>query len=220
MSENSVQEDWKSITDPEERRKAYYKAYQKLWRENNKDKAKIYFEKYREKKNKRQRIYRQKNKEKINNYYEVNKDKIKSTRKIYSEANKIKLKEYSKQYFQKNKHKIYNYINNRCKIDPQYKLSLSLRRRLRCALKKAYKNGSAVEDLGCSIHELKTYLESKFQSGMSWGNWNYEGWHIDHIKPLSSFDLTDRNQFLQACHYTNLQPMWAKDNLSKGNRIT
>jgi hypothetical protein len=48
---------------------------------------------------------------------------------------------------------------------------------------------------------------------MTWDNWTTDGWHIDHIKPLaSSFDLTDRKQFLEACHYTNLQPLWAKDN--------
>ena len=87
------------------------------------------------------------------------------------------------------------------------------------ALKGNYKNGSAVKDLGCSIDELKTYLESKFQLGMTWDNWSKDGWHIDHIKPLSSFDLTDKKQLLEACHYTNLQPLWATDNLSKGDKI-
>jgi hypothetical protein len=53
---------------------------------------------------------------------------------------------------------------------------------------------------------------------MSWDNWTTDGWHIDHIKPLASFDLTDRQQLLLACHYTNLQPLWAIDNLSKGDR--
>ena len=71
--------------------------------------------------------------------------------------------------------------------------------------------------MGCSISELKDYLESKFQVGMTWENHSQTGWHIDHIKPLSHFDLSDRDQFLQACHYTNLQPLWAKDNLSKSD---
>ena len=73
-----------------------------------------------------------------------------------------------------------------------------------------------MSDLGCTIPELKQYLESKFQEGMTWENWGVHGWHIDHIIPLSSFDLTCREQFLKVCHYTNLQPLWAKDNLSKG----
>ena len=51
---------------------------------------------------------------------------------------------------------------------------------------------------------------------MNWKNYGFRGWHIDHIKPLSSFDLSDRNQLLEACHYTNLQPLWWYENLSKG----
>lgn len=65
---------------------------------------------------------------------------------------------------------------------------------------------------------FKVYLESLFQPGMVWENYGNDGWHIDHVRPLSSFDLLDPVQFSQACHYTNLQPLWAKDNLSKGNK--
>jgi hypothetical protein len=54
---------------------------------------------------------------------------------------------------------------------------------------------------------------------MTWDNWSLDGWHIDHIKPLNKFDLSDRSQFLEAVHYTNLQPLWAVDNLSKGDKI-
>ena len=73
--------------------------------------------------------------------------------------------------------------------------------------------------MGCTISELKSYLESKFQPEMTWDNWALDGWHIDHIKPLVSFDLTDRNQLLESCHYTNLQPLWATDNLIKSDKI-
>jgi len=68
-----------------------------------------------------------------------------------------------------------------------------------------------------SIDFLKQYLEERFQSDMTWNN--YGEWEIDHIKPLSSFDLTDRDQLLQACHYTNLQPLWAEENARKGDRL-
>jgi len=100
--------------------------------------------------------------------------------------------------------------------NPTYRMRLRLRARLYNALQGGAKSGSAVRDLGCSIPELKTRLESKFQPGMSWDN--YGEWHIDHIRPLSSFDLTDRAQLLQACHFSNLQPLWAVDNLKKGAR--
>jgi len=111
------------------------------------------------------------------------------------------------------------YQRERRHSDLIYKLQTSLRSRLNTAIKQAYKSGSAVSDLGCSIQQFKTYLESKFQPGMSWDNWSKTGWHIDHKIPLASFDLTDRQQFKKAAHFTNLQPMWAKDNLRKGARL-
>jgi len=98
--------------------------------------------------------------------------------------------------------------------EPEYKIKHSLRGRLYTAIKSNYKTGSAVQDLGCSIEELKRRLESQFQKGMTWDN--YGEWHIDHIRPLASFDLTKREELLKACNYSNLQPLWAKDNLSKG----
>lgn len=78
--------------------------------------------------------------------------------------------------------------------------------------------GSAVKDLGCSIEDFKKHLESLWQPGMSWCNYGLRGWHIDHVIPISSFDLVIKQEQLKACHYTNLQPLWAKDNLSKGDR--
>lgn len=99
-----------------------------------------------------------------------------------------------------------------------FKLNKLLRSRLNHAIKNNQKAGSAVSDLGCSINELKIHLECLFQPGMAWDNYGLKGWHIDHIKPLSSFDLSDSEQFKEACHYTNLQPLWAKDNLRKSDK--
>lgn len=77
---------------------------------------------------------------------------------------------------------------------------------------------STAEGLGCTYQELRAHLEKQFHSGMSWENYGRKGWHIDHIKPLAWFDLTDPVQFAEACHYTNLQPMWGRENESKGAR--
>jgi len=104
-------------------------------------------------------------------------------------------------------------------VDVGFRLSQNLRTRLGKAVKEGWKAGSAVKDLGCTIEELKAYLEAKFEPGMDWDNWGRYGWHIDHIRPLASFDLTDREQFLRACHYTNLQPLWAEDNLKKSDHV-
>jgi hypothetical protein len=108
------------------------------------------------------------------------------------------------------------YKKNRLKNDIQFKLKLRIRSRL--GRIKFNNSIRTVDWLGCSIEELKRYLESKFQPGMTWDNYGKHGWHIDHIKPLSSFDLTNDNQLREACHYTNLQPLWAKDNLVKSNK--
>lgn len=99
------------------------------------------------------------------------------------------------------------------------KIGTNLRSRLNKAIKGNYKSGSAVEDLGCSIDEFKSYIESKFQPGMTWDNWGRDTWHIDHIVPISHFDLSNRDELLKACHYSNMCPLWAKDNMIKGNRI-
>lgn len=84
---------------------------------------------------------------------------------------------------------------------------------------KGTKAGSAVRDLGCTTEELRAYLEAQFRLGMSWDNYGKGGWEIDHITPLASFDLTDREQFLKACHYTNLQPLWHHENRAKGDKL-
>jgi uncharacterized Zn finger protein (UPF0148 family) len=106
-----------------------------------------------------------------------------------------------------------NRFLHRLRTDPQERLKHNIRVRTRMAIKNKI---SVTESLGCTWDELCAYLESKFQPGMSWDN--YGEWHVDHIKPLSSFNLEDPAEFKKACHYTNLQPLWAKDNLVKSNK--
>ena len=95
------------------------------------------------------------------------------------------------------------------------RIATNLRGRLSQAFRNGYKTGSAVQDLGCSIEDLRIHLESRWQLGMGWDNYGRYGWHIDHIIPLCRFDLQDEVQLKKACHHTNLQPLWAYDNLEK-----
>jgi len=140
--------------------------------------------------------------------------------KIYRVEHKQQKSIYDKMYRINNREKKRILSNNLRKNSINYNLSDKLRSRLNRTIKGNYRAGSAVRDLGCSIPKLKEYLEKQFQDGMAWNNWSLGGWHIDHIKPLASFDLTNRKQFLEACHYTNLQPLWSKENLTKGRKIS
>jgi hypothetical protein len=105
--------------------------------------------------------------------------------------------------------------NETVNADPRQKLMRALRIRVYRAIKGGVKSGSAVKALGCSIDHFKTHIENLWQPGMSWDNWSCTGWHLDHIKPLYQFDLSDPIQFAAACHYLNYQPLWAEDNLRK-----
>lgn len=197
------------------------KEYNKRWVKNNKEKIKKALKKYRE--SDKGKNYKKnwliKNKEKSKKYQKRYKqsDKGKKKTKEYVEKNRNKLNKYHRS--KKIKDHLYAYLKNKKKIDPQFKISTLLRSRLRHALKNKTKTGSAVHDLGCTISELKSYLEKQFEGGMTWENHGRHGWHIDHIKPLSSFDLTSREELLKAVHYTNLQPLWWRDNLLKGHKI-
>ncbi len=130
--------------------------------------------------------------------------------------NQESIKNRASTWYSKNKQKAATTKRNRLKANIESHVADLLRSRLNKAIKRNYKRGSAVSDLGCSIEEFKAHLESKFQPGMNWENRGI--WHIDHIVPLSSFNLQNREELLKACHYTNLQPLWAKDNWSKGAR--
>lgn len=148
-----------------------------------------------------------------------NKEKIRLAKKAYYLKNKQRIRQKHKKYYQQTRNRRYEYVQNKLQTDINYRLSHSLRRRMNNAIRNNQKIGSAVKDLGCSISHFKSYIEKQWVNGMSWENYGKEGWHLDHIIPLASFDLNDREQFLKACHYTNHQPLWAEENLTKGNRI-
>lgn len=172
-------------------------------------------------------------------YYKENKDKIKSRaakwnkdnpnrrKEIFTKAiNKLDLKQESQRkrdYYLIHKDKVIKrtseWARKRRKENIEYKLACRIRSRFNKSIKGNFKSGSSIKDLGCTVKEFKSYIESLFKPGMTWDNWSYSGWHLDHIIPLSLFNLTNREELLKACHYTNLQPLWAKENMKKRNKI-
>lgn len=148
-------------------------------------------------------------------YRERHKEEKARRDKIYREDNKERLKEYFKKYHTEHKDEKRTYEANKKASDINYRICHSLRNRIRLAIKNKQKVGSAVRDLGCSIGSFRLFIENQFEPGMSWDN--YGQWHLDHVIPLSSFDLTDRTQFLDAANWLNYQPLWATDNIRKGS---
>lgn len=142
------------------------------------------------------------------------------SKKDYKSNSEVK-KQKNLDYYKNNKQKVLKSQlerqKERTKSDSTYKLVRNLRNRLYYALldRPWKKNTHFSEYIGCSQKELKIHIEKQFKENMNWGN--YGNWHIDHIHPLS---LANTEQELyQLCHYTNLQPMWAIDNIKKSNNV-
>ena len=166
------------------------------------------------------------NKEKPFNEFSKNKSRLSG---LNSECKKCKSKYQSSEKAKKLANKRHK---NRYKNDEIYRLSKNLRNFVRRSIKLAKKSSNedikkskkSLEYIGCTIEELKNHLENQFyphpETGeeMTWENHAFEGWHVDHIKPLSTFDLTSEKEIMKANHYKNLQPLWAEENLSKNNK--
>lgn len=107
--------------------------------------------------------------------------------------------------------------------DHSFRMAQNLRCRIRIALKRrgllGIKREHLKEVLGCTLDELKVHIEKQFKDGMTWDNYGVKGWHIDHIIPCKHFDLTKEEERRKCFHYTNLQPLWWIDNISKHCRI-
>jgi hypothetical protein len=112
-----------------------------------------------------------------------------------------------------------DYVKERKRVDPAFKMKVTLRNRLKNSLRKS-KRGKKVKTskaLGCSWSYFVKYMETRFSDGMTWGN-HGEIWEVDHIKPLASYDLVKKIEQEKACHYLNLQPMLKEENRAKGDK--
>ena len=200
-----------------------YKNWYNKNKERKSEMSKIWYQTNKENHNKRSRIWRKNNKEKIRElckeWYNNNKERVATKAKIWYESNKERKKLTCKLWHEKNRQIIADKQRHKRKTNPSYRLLMNLRRRTLLALKGKNKSANTMTLLGIpNVEFLWNYLEKQFKPGMT--RKNHGKWHLDHIKPCSSFNLTKAEEQSECFHYTNLQPLWASENLSKGNRIS
>lgn len=185
-------------------------------------KTKEYYQKHKIERKIKAHEYYLKNKKKILNctslYRKSHKKQYSESRKIYR-MNHPDYTKYCRKYrlTHKDQERKRNniYVKNRNKTDICFKLRRSIRIRILKALKRNYKNSSTVVLLGCSLDFLRQHLQSQFKASMNWQN-HGTLWHIDHIRPCASFDLSKESEQRKCFNYNNLQPLLAQDNLKKG----
>jgi hypothetical protein len=135
------------------------------------------------------------------------------SKKVYDERyrnkleSKIKMKDYCREYVKSKKEK-----------NTQYKIKSRITNKIYQAIKGNYKKGQGVNYLGCDIKFYKNYISSMFIKDMSWDNWSIKTWHIDHIKPINSFDLTNEEELKLCFNYKNTRPMFWLENIKKTDK--
>lgn len=198
------------------------KYYNKKYNNENRDRLIVNKREYRKKYPEKTRAYSDANKDRIDQYYKDNKERIKNRVKKYYEENREEKLEYAIYYGKKNRKKISEYYKVWEQNQPLYKIGRSISSGINSSLKlqNLSKNRRHWEDLvGYTVQDLADHLESLFQPGMTWDNKGE--WHLDHIIPKSFFIFSsvDDVEFKYCWSLDNLQPLWAKDNLSKNSRI-
>ena len=205
---------------------------------NGKENKKRYYERHKDEVKERSKKQRENNHEAyinyLKNYYQEHREERKIYDKDYAKANKIRIsryqkkyyeknlkekKKYDKQYFEKNRAKIYQRIRNKYDTDEMYRFKLKVRNTIRMSFRRKgqYKNKRTEEILGCTFKELYQYLLDSYRKnyGTEWNG--IDEVHIDHIIPLSTVKIEE--EIIKLCHYTNLQLLKAKDNLSKNDKL-
>lgn len=163
----------------------------------------------------RQRSKKEKER-KSKHYFDNREEYLKRASSRYQNK-RLEIIEYAKQYAKDNSEKINKNRLARVKKDDKSMLA----ERIRCLIKEAIKsrgqrkNTKTSNILGCTVDEFKAHIEKQFTKGMGWEN--FDRWHIDHIVPISS--AKSESEVISLNHFTNLRPMWAKDNLSKSNKM-
>ena len=167
----------------------------------------------------RMAAYNAANREKRATYYAANRERIRAHVAAYQAANRERIKARSASYYAKNSKKVQARWLNQYRTNPNFRIAVTVRKHLRrIVMSGGVKDAASISYVGCTSAKLRRHLEKQFTPGMTWQN--HGEWHIDHIIPLAAFDFAAfPAQIKQAEHYTNLRPMWARDNLSKSDTL-
>jgi hypothetical protein len=174
-------------------------------------------------------------KENRRRYYLLNRERIAAQMRAYTQSHSEKIKEYQKRYYTEHRERLClarrvwtknhrerykrtqrEWRRQKRASSPAHKILFNLRSRIYTAIVRGHKSDTTTKLLGCSIANLAGHLEKSFQPGMTWENYG-PVWHLDHIKPCAKFDLTNPTQQRECFHWTNLQPLFAEENLKKGD---
>jgi hypothetical protein len=200
----------KQIRDWHRKHRAAQSAYNKEWRAKNIEKSRAYTKKWAEQ-----------NKEKVaaknKRWAENNPDAVKAKSRKYYHRHPGKIKARRDSFYKENKTYFRDYAKRKLATDSNFKLATYMRNRIRSVLTGRRKTAPSLDLLGCSLPELRLHLEEQFTAKMSWANYGTY-WHVDHVRPLASFDLSKPKDQRVAFHWTNLQPLTAVENLRKGKR--
>jgi len=201
----------------------------RMWRKNNPEMARLQSERWNSDNREKRRVIAKR-------YCDTNREKIKDNARVryasdpkknneksknWRLANADQMKKYYREYRINNRDKVRECKNlcesNRRKNDPDYLMLCRLRGRMSMKIKRGTKSAHTVELLGCSVPEFRHHLEQQFKPGMTWDN--YGKWHIDHIRPCASFDLSIPEHQRACFNWTNLQPLWAEENHKKSDKM-
>ena len=205
-----------------EQKREYDKKYHLKNKEQKREYDKKYYLKNKEHRKKYQDQWYLNNKEQRKEYILKNKERRKEQRKEYILTNKEHVLRVKRRSYLKNKEQIIKkqskYNKYKYQTDINFRLRVICRSRVVNALKGKFKSAKTMKLIGCTIKELRRYIESKFEPWMTWENHGKEGWDVDHIKACAKFDLTYPEQQRECFHWSNLQPLEHIANIKKGAR--
>lgn len=189
-----------------EQHRAINKAYRERHPDKCREKSNLYYESHKTPEEKARRAERRRK------WTKANPEKVRMTQAAWQVKNREKRRLQQKISIQRRKEE-----------DPAYSVNARIRSVLKGRIYKAVKLGQksahTMELLGCSMEQFKAHIESLWQPGMSWENYGFYGWHLDHRTPVKAFDLSDPEQQKKCFRRTNFQPLWSEDNFSKGAKV-